>query len=577
MKIRVKLLFSFAAIALVLLGIAVYSGRTMSAITANLDTIYTKLLPSVDFLDQADRDLYQLIEAERTLFLIDPASAKKADFFKAYEDNFNQSAERMGKYFELAMTEGEKKLYNEYLSARSAWTTVLDQVVRGSQSADTNVRAAALALSLGTASDLFGAMRDKINALEEVVLTNAANMSEAAKTEYARALSILVIASTLALLFVILLTIILSRGITLPLDAAVKHAGAIARGDLDVQLEDKYLHRQDEVGVLVRALSDMTGTLLGIVGAIRDASENVNSGSGQISATAQQLSSGSTEQAASAEEVSASVEEMAATIKQNAENSHETDSIARKLSTEAVEGSETVTKTVVAMKEIASRISIIEEIARQTNLLALNAAIEAARAGDAGKGFAVVASEVRKLAERSQNAAKEISELSSSSIAVAERAGNLIQSIVPGIQRTAALVQEISAASAEQSTGADQIGKAMTQLDSVIQHNASASEELASMAEELSSQARMLFETMGFFKNTSAAPKEKPKAEPKPGSKEEPRAGTKAGPRAEPKNQIKAPAKIPMPARSAPVEEKLRPATAIALRAETPEDDFEEF
>jgi methyl-accepting chemotaxis protein len=152
------------------------------------------------------------------------------------------------------------------------------------------------------------------------------------------------------------------------------------------------------------------------------------------------------------------------------------------------------------MKEIADKISIIEEIARQTNLLALNAAIEAARAGEHGKGFAVVAAEVRKLAERSQTAAGEISNLSSTSVAVAEQAGGIINKLVPDIQRTAELVQEIAAGSREQSQGADQINQAIQQLDQVIQKNAGASEEMAATAEELSSQSRVLQDTIAFFR-----------------------------------------------------------------------------
>ena len=191
---------------------------------------------------------------------------------------------------------------------------------------------------------------------------------------------------------------------------------------------------------------------------------------------------------------------MASSIKQNADNSGQTEKIAIKSSVDAKEGGKAVTETVAAMKEIATKISIIEEIARQTNLLALNAAIEAARAGEHGKGFAVVASEVRKLAERSQTAAGEISTLSSRSVQVAETAGEMLNKMVPDIQKTAELVQEISAASREQDTGAEQINKAIQQLDQVIQQNASASEEMASTSEELASQADLLKESISFFR-----------------------------------------------------------------------------
>jgi len=194
------------------------------------------------------------------------------------------------------------------------------------------------------------------------------------------------------------------------------------------------------------------------------------------------------------------MEQMAANIRQNADNAMQTEKIASKSAEDAKKGGESVAKTLAAMKEIASKISIIEEIARQTNLLALNAAIEAARAGEHGKGFAVVAAEVRKLAERSQHAAAEISELSGSSVEVAEQAGRMLSEMVPDIQRTAELVQEISAASKEQDTGAEQVNQAIMQLDQVIQQNASASEEMASTSEELSSQAEQLQDTISFFK-----------------------------------------------------------------------------
>jgi methyl-accepting chemotaxis protein len=194
------------------------------------------------------------------------------------------------------------------------------------------------------------------------------------------------------------------------------------------------------------------------------------------------------------------MEEMVANIRQNAENAQQTEKIALKASDDATESGQAVSMTVSAMKEIAGKISIIEEIARQTNLLALNAAIEAARAGEHGKGFAVVASEVRKLAERSQSAAGEISNLSGSSVQIAEKAGELLTKLVPDIQKTADLVQEISSASAEQNNGAQQINRAIQQMDQVVQQNASAAEEMASTSEELASQSEHLQDIMRFFR-----------------------------------------------------------------------------
>ncbi len=225
---------------------------------------------------------------------------------------------------------------------------------------------------------------------------------------------------------------------------------------------------------------------------IKIAADNVAVASQQMSASSEETSQGATEQAASAEEASSSMEQMAANIRQNSDNAQQTDKIAGKASNDAREGGKAVEQAVVAMKEIAGKISIIEEIARQTNLLALNAAIEAARAGEHGKGFAVVAAEVRKLAERSQAAAAEISDLSTSSTEVAEQAGEMLNRLVPDIQKTAELVQEINAASAEQNGGAEQVNKAIQQLDQVIQQNAGTAEEMSSTAEELSAQAEQL-------------------------------------------------------------------------------------
>jgi methyl-accepting chemotaxis protein len=282
-----------------------------------------------------------------------------------------------------------------------------------------------------------------------------------------------------------------------PLHVSARYMDQMSKGIISSNVEEDY---EGDFNDIKNSINLMIGSLTRFAADVKTAADNVAAGSRQLSAGSEQMSQGATEQAASAEEASSAVEEMNATIKQNADNAQQTEKIALKSSADAIESGKAVAEAMAAMKDIASRISIIEEIARQTNLLALNAAIEAARAGEHGKGFAVVAAEVRKLAERSQTAAGEISKLSASSVDVAERAGAMLTKLVPDIQKTAELVQEISAASKEQSGGADQINSAIQQLNQVIQQNAGAAEEMSSTSEELSSQAEQLQETISFFK-----------------------------------------------------------------------------
>jgi methyl-accepting chemotaxis protein len=279
------------------------------------------------------------------------------------------------------------------------------------------------------------------------------------------------------------------------MDEVTHAAEEIAQGNLTVVIRER--SAQDK---LMQALSAMIGGLTRTVTDIRTIAGEVASASQAISSASVQVSNGASAQAASAEEASSSMEEMGSNIKQNADNAQQTDKIATKSAKDARESGKSVVEAVAAMKEIASKISIIEEIARQTNLLALNAAIEAARAGEHGKGFAVVAAEVRKLAERSQKAAGEINQLSGTTVKVSERAGEMLDKLVPDIQKTAELVQEITAASKEQDAGAEQINKALQQLEKVIQQNASAAEEMASTTEQLTGQSDQLVSALGFFR-----------------------------------------------------------------------------
>lgn len=280
------------------------------------------------------------------------------------------------------------------------------------------------------------------------------------------------------------------------IDDVVRVMRGLAQGDLTQSID---AHYEGVFGQLKEDVNTTTRRLTDVVGSVHSINNQSASTATEVSSTAQELGQGSSEQAASLEEISSSMEQMSANIRQSADNAGQTERIAQRAAVDAEESGETVTNAVRAMKSIADKISIIEEIARQTNLLALNAAIEAARAGEHGKGFAVVAAEVRKLAERSQTAAGEIGDLSGSTVIIAEQAGEKLLKLVPDIQKTAELVQEISVASREQDVGTEEINKAIQQLDQVVQQSAASAEELSAAANELTSQVEQQRETMRFF------------------------------------------------------------------------------
>ncbi|MDX9771440.1 MAG: methyl-accepting chemotaxis protein [Tenuifilaceae bacterium] len=291
----------------------------------------------------------------------------------------------------------------------------------------------------------------------------------------------------------------IAKTVKVPLESLIKNVNSLSEGKLNISINSLQFDKKDELGILANSIQKLSGKLHDVVENISSSANQLTSASEELNGSAQELSMGANQQASSVEEVSSSMEEMAANIDQNNDNAQQTSQLADQTYLKINKVEEASQKSLEAVRNIADKITIITDIAFQTNLLALNAAVEAARAGEQGRGFAVVAAEVRKLAERSRVAADEINHISKDSLHLTEESGTLLKEIIPDINKTAKLIEEIAASSAEQRNGSVQINSAIQQLNNVTQQNASASEELSSSAEELNAQSEMLIEAISFF------------------------------------------------------------------------------
>jgi methyl-accepting chemotaxis protein len=301
-------------------------------------------------------------------------------------------------------------------------------------------------------------------------------------------------------IFLVLIFGVINMRIKSPLESSVINLKEISEGNLELKIDEKLLVQDSEIGILSNSIKDLVEKLNEILIEIHNTSANISTASNQVRTTSQHLSESANDQASSVEELSSSMEEIVSSIEQNKESSRQTENIAVLSAKEIKDVSISSEQSLNSVKKITEKIGIINEIAFQTNILALNAAVEAARAGEHGKGFAVVAAEVRKLAERSKNAANDIVTLSKDTLLVTEQAVIKLNSIVPEIERTSKLIQEISSSSSEQSNGAEQINNTIQQFNHTAQRNAASSEELASNAEEMEGWGIKLNELMSYFK-----------------------------------------------------------------------------
>jgi methyl-accepting chemotaxis protein len=477
---------------LTMIGISIGGYLGISTITARMASVYNDRVVPLEQLAVV-KEAYA-IELRSTGAKFVSGDLTQQEALEETETTIETAETVWNTYLATFLTEEEKLLIEEveaeHPDARASAARI-DNLIKANsvEALDTYLR--------NDFEDEIEAFHHAMDALVEYQSGEAARLTEEGVGLGATLAWSIVAACSIAIMFSLGVSVVFTRRMKAALNTAVDLTQDVSNGILDKTIDSQL---NDEIGQVITSLNTMVNRLRTVVGDVATASSNVSAGAEEMASTAEQLSRGATEQASSTEEASSAMEQMTANIQQSALNAQDTEKIARKSASDARESGTAVAKAVEAMQTIAEKIMVVQEIARQTDLLALNAAVEAARAGEHGRGFAVVASEVRKLAERSQLAAGEISTLSGNTVRAARAAGEMLQGLVPDIERTSALVAEISNASSETSTGAMQVNLAIQQLDKVTQENTSASEQLSSTAEELASQAEQLQSAIGFFK-----------------------------------------------------------------------------
>ena len=510
MKVGTRLISAFLVLCALCAGVGAIGMLNLSRLSDMSDDMYFNELMGLSHIKESNLNLVYAGRA-RSNAMLATTDADRQRFSETARKSIDTAIDFLGKaepLFSNPQAQRDitemKALFEQY---RSDMRQVLDMAARESLS----TRSADLDAALSKTSQQSIKLDDMMTGLSQIKETNARENAEATTGVYKAGAAFMLFGIAAAVGIGIALGVFISRSITRPLQQAVKVAETVASGDLTSRIEAEH---KDETGQLLNALKRMNDSLVGIVGSVRQSSESIATGSTQIATGNNDLSQRTEEQASNLQQTAASMEQITSNVRQSADTAQQANQMATQASQAARDGGQVVSEVVQTMqgisqssRKMADIITVIDGIAFQTNILALNAAVEAARAGEQGRGFAVVAGEVRNLAQRSATAAKEIAALIQESVEKVEKgsqladgAGRSMEHIVDQVRRVTDMMAEISASSAEQTQGINQVSDAVSQLDQVTQQNAALVEESAAAADSLKSQAAKLAELVGVFK-----------------------------------------------------------------------------